>query len=117
MDMFDWISLVALLVSYAAVIVFIGINHWRIDWRHNPWGRHVMRFSYTYVLLISLALAYRFFGDYPGRKLAIAAFYVILAAVMVERVVLTVRQFPGRSRRDAQAEHRDDEPADDRPRR
>lgn len=103
MDLYDWVSMVALLISYAAVIVFIAINHWRIDWRHNPWGRHVMRFSYTYVALISLALSNRIFGEYPGRKLAVTAFYVLLAAVMVERVVLTVRQFPGRSRADAKA--------------
>jgi len=106
-DVYESVTLAAIVVSLVAVVTFIGINHWRIDWRHNAWGRHVMRFSYTYVALISLALSYRLFGDYPGRKLAIMAFYILLAAVMVERVVLTVRQFPGRSRADAKANRPD----------
>ena len=102
-DIYEVVTMAAIIVSLVAVITFIAINHWRIDWSHNPWGRHVMRFSYTYVALISVALAGRLFGDYPGRRLAIMAFYILLAGVMVERVVLTVRQFPGRSRADAKA--------------
>lgn len=104
MDVYEKVTFVAIVVSLFAVVTFIAINHWRIDWRHNPWGRHVMRFSYTYVALITVALAGRVFGDYPGRKLAIMAFYLVLAGVLVERVVLTVRQFPGRSRAHAKAD-------------
>jgi FlaA1/EpsC-like NDP-sugar epimerase len=92
MDWLDWIAMISIIISYVAVIVFIVINHWKIDWRHNPWGRHVMRFSYTYVGLLSLALAARFFGQYPGRKVAITIFYVALAAVLTERVWLTLRE-------------------------
>lgn len=92
MDWLDWTALISIVISYVAVIVFIIINHWKIDWRHNPWGRHVMRFSYTYVGLLSLALASRFFGQYPGRKVAITIFYVVLAGVLCERVWLTVRE-------------------------
>ncbi len=103
MDLYDWISMVALLISYVAVIGFIVVNHWRIDWRHNPWGRHVMRFSYTYVGIISVALAGRFFGDYPGRRAVIALLYVVLAAVMLERLWLVLRpsgRLPRREVRD-----------------
>jgi FlaA1/EpsC-like NDP-sugar epimerase len=91
MDLYDWISMVALLVSYVAVIGFIIVNHWRIDWRHNNWGRHVMRFSYTYVAIISVALAGRIFGDYPGRRAVITLLYVVLAGVMVERLWMVLR--------------------------
>jgi len=98
MDAYDKVAMVALLVSYVAVIVFIVLNHAWTAWRSNAWGRHVMRFSYTYVGLITLALAARFFGEYPGRKLAITVFYLILAGVMVERVWLVVREHRGRPR-------------------
>lgn len=96
MDVWDWISMVALLVSYVAVIGFIVVNHLRIDWRHNAWGRHVMRFSYTYVGIISVALAGRIFGDYPGRQVVIAALYVVLAGVMLERLWMVLHPPGGR---------------------
>lgn len=98
MDAYEIVSMAALLVSYTAVIAFIGYNHWRIDWRHNMWGRHVMRFSYVYVALITIALAFRVFGDYPGRRLVTTAFYCLLAAVMVERLWIVIRANRGRPR-------------------
>lgn len=86
------VSLIALLVVLAMNVVFIVYNHLFISWRSNPWGRHVMTFSYVIAGTLTLGLARLFLGDYPGRRWIIAGFYVALAGVMIQRVWLVVSQ-------------------------
>ncbi len=100
MSAVDLVTMVALLVVLAADITFIVCNHLWTAWRSNPWGRHVMFFSYTIAGLLTFGMARLLFGDYPGRKVLLACWYCVLAAVMVQRVWLVVREHR-RSRRPA----------------
>jgi hypothetical protein len=88
----DVVTIVALLVVLAADITFIALNHAWTAWRSNPWGRHVMFFSYTLAALLTFGMARLLFGDYPGRRELLACLYVVLAGVMVQRVWLVVRE-------------------------
>jgi hypothetical protein len=88
----ELVALVASCVVLAADVAFIALNHAWTAWRRNPWGRHVMLFSYVIAALLALGLARLVLGDYPWRRHLIAAFYCALALVMCQRVWLVVRE-------------------------
>ncbi len=92
------ITIVALCAVLAADVTFIVLNHSWTAWRSNPWGRHVMLFSYVLAAILLLGLARLVLGNYPGREWLLAAFYCALAAVMGQRVWLLIREHRGRPR-------------------
>lgn len=87
------VTIVALVVTLFADVVFICLMHAVIPWRRNVWGRHVMTFSYVLAVVLVLGLARFVFGDYPYRGGVLAASYVAFALVMCQRVYLTLREF------------------------
>lgn len=69
------------------------------DWRHNRGGQHVMAFTASLGLLMTLAAAGRVWPDYPGREVVVPAVFATLIGQLVWRCVLLHR------------EQRDDQPA------
>ncbi len=99
LDAYDVITLVALSVVLAGDLTFIVVQHMWTSWRSNPWGRHVMAFSYVIAAILCLSLARVAFGDYAWRKLLVTAFYCAFAVLMWQRVWLVVREHRHRGRR------------------
>lgn len=84
--------MIGLFGTLVADLAFIVIMHVWVPWRTNPWGRHVMAFSYALASILLAGLAFLLFGDYPGREQLLSALYVVLAAVLWQRVYLTARE-------------------------
>lgn len=85
------ISLAALIVTLLAMTAFIVMTHLWTRWYTNPWGRHVMIFGSTMILILTFGLARVVFGDYPGRAWVLAALYVGLAGTACQRAWLVFR--------------------------
>ncbi len=103
MNVAHLITLTALVVVLVCDVTFIVLNHMWTAWRSNSWGRHVMLFSYVLAAILLFGFARLVFGDYPGRRAVIALLYVVLAAVMLERLWLVLRpsgRLPRREVRD-----------------
>lgn len=86
------LRLIGLFGTLAADVTFIAVMHAWVPWRANPWGRHVMAFSYALLAIMAFGLARLVFGDYPGREQVLAVLYVVLAGVLWQRVYLAVRE-------------------------
>lgn len=62
------------------------------DWRHNRGGQHVMAFTASLGLLLTLAAAGRVWPDYPGRELVVTVVFATLVGQLVWRCVLLHRE-------------------------
>jgi hypothetical protein len=92
MTWWEVVRLVGLFGTLTADVTFIALMHAWVAWRGNPWGRHVMVFSYALAAILVAGLAALVFGDYPGRPQVLSVLYVGLAAALWQRVYLTVRE-------------------------
>lgn len=72
------VSLVWLLVRLLAVT----------EWRRKPMTRSIIELRLSLLYLLALALAYRLFGDYPGRQDLITFGLVVLGLVLARQVAL-----------------------------
>lgn len=76
-----------------ALLVFIPRYHVVTAgaWRHHPWGRHVMIISVCMLLVLAQAVAFRIFGDWPGREWVLLAMFASYAGSLWQRVWLNER--------------------------
>lgn len=77
--------------ALAACITFVTVYATTAPWRSTEWGRHMMAFAVCLGLLLGLGLAYRIFGDYPGRQVLLAVVFATFTVLLWQRVYLVIR--------------------------
>lgn len=103
------LTLLAYVVAFIGGVAFI-LAYLRTDWRHHPWGRHVMAFMVTMETVCALSVTRRLFGEYPGRELALFVTSWMFAGIVWWRYVLLRRGQRGPT---GPGDHRDSRGYDD----
>lgn len=92
-----WIATLLACAGAAGGWYFVAAYWWltRGSWRRLPGGRHVMGFTASLALLLTLVVINRFGGDYPGRVcLTIVVFAALVVQVFWRCVLLHRAQRP-----------------------
>lgn len=80
-----------LVLGWLATATFVAAYHLLARWYRSPEGRHLMAFTGCLNVFIAQWLAYRFWGDFPGRMELLFVTFAAGDVLLVQRVVLLVR--------------------------
>jgi hypothetical protein len=61
------------------------------DWRHNPFGQHLMAYTANMGLLLTLIVTARIWPNYPGRQVVTLVLFACLVLQVWWRCVLLHR--------------------------
>lgn len=90
------VQLGLLVLAFTGAVAFIGLYTWWVDWWTSEIGWHMVTFAAVLLILSGNALAFRIFGDYPGRQPVNIAVFTVWVAAQWWRNAMVIRENRGR---------------------
>lgn len=92
-----WISDM-LALSAALAWAFVALYGFRSPWRSTPVGRSLMYVWVALAVVLSMIVATRYLGDYPGRTVLRVLIYTPLPVAFAQFIRVLLRVQAGRER-------------------
>lgn len=77
--------------AFGACLTFVAVYGTTAPWYRSEMGWHMMAFVFSLGLILGLSLAYRIWGEYPGRKVLLIVAFGLLTVLLWQRVYLVIR--------------------------
>lgn len=84
-------STILVAAALAGDLLFVAAYVITAPWWRSEWGRHMTAFGVSLGAILALSLAYRLFGDYPGRQVLLLVAFGALTLLLWQRAVIVIR--------------------------